>query len=348
MNSANKKGSEKESIEVEGTEVTNAVTKKKKWLKRIFYGLIVILIILIIALIYYLLTQRLIIQMIPGAPKAAPRYVESIYGDFGSLTGMAVNKNGTRVYAVDSLNRKVWVFDRDGKTKGSFGKKEEPGQMEGFVAPLFVAVAPNNDVYITDREGYRILIYSPLGEFKRYFIPEPGEVFIWSPLAIDIDDDGLIYLTDAQKDNHRVLVFKSDGKLVREFGTKGSAKGAFNYPNGIAVDKDGQIYVADSSNARVQAFENKGKYLFSFRAGSDIEITHPVGINAKRSGEILVVESFGHEVQVFDDNGNFLYVFGEMGIGDGNLMYPQGIAVAPDGRVFVADRQNNRIQIWQY
>jgi len=324
--------------------------KRKKRLKKIFYTLAAILILLILALIYYLLTQSPITRILPIGPKNPPRYVRSIYGDFKHLTGIAVNKNGSRFYVVDATQQKIWAFNRNGSPAGSFGEPQSPAEKKGFRQPLFVALDPQNNIYVTDRAGFRIGIFSPLGKFSGYFIPTPGQEFIWSPLAIDFDNNGLMYLTDAKTGEHRVLVFNKKGKLVRQFGTYGRGRGQFAYPNGISVDSDGNIYVADTNSARIQVFNNKGKFLTLFKpgTGTNIEITHPVGIDATRPDEILVVESFGHEVQAYDSEGNFLYKFGSFGLGDGQFRYPQGIAVANDGRVYIADRGNNRIQIWQY
>lgn len=322
--------------------------KKIKGLKRVLYALLAVFLILLLALAYYLITQRPITKVLPGVQKSAPRYVASVYGDFGTLCGVAVNKAGTRFYVVDTAKQKVWIISEAGAIVGSFGSSAEEGKEEGFAAPLYVAVGSSDEIYVTDRMRAQISVYSPLGKFVKRFVPQVTGLTIWSPLAIATDTKGNVYVTDATKGEHRVLVFNKQGKLLRELGSEGSQKGQFSYPNGIAVASDGTIYVADSNNARVQVFSPTGKHLRTITGTGDSALTHPIGIDVSRSGEIHVAESLGHLVNVFNTDGTYLYGFGELGIADGQFRYPIGLAINKNGRVMVADRDNARVQIWQY
>lgn len=321
---------------------------KKSNLKRILFALFALLLILLIALAYYLITQRPITRVLPGVPAQGPRYITSTYGDFGSLTDVAISRNGNRVYVVDSDKKKIWVLNSAGNVTGSFGRQVDPAfPLDGFIVPLFIAVGPKDEVYVTDRERAKISVYSPTGKFVKFFTPTATTETEWSPLAIAVDTNGDVYLCDAKKDENRILVFNKNGKLLRKFGKSGRAEGEFAFPNGIAVTKD-RIYVSDSSNARIQMFDKKGKYLSNFLPTTGTEITHPTGIDATRNNEILVSESFGHEIQAFNNSGGQIYKFGTIGIGDGQFRYPSGIAVSAGGRVYIADKGNNRIQVWQY
>ncbi len=322
--------------------------KKKRNLKRALYILAALFLILLLALLYYLFTQRPVTQDIPGLPKQGPRFVKSVFGDFNDLQGVAVNRKGDKFYVADGQAAKVWMVSKAGVVLGSFGKRAaNPEQEDGFGFPLGVAVGPKDEVYVSDRVGARVLIFSATGKFVRQLKPADAS-FEWSPIGIAVDSGGNVYIADAKKDEHRVIKFDKDGKLLLAFGKQGTKKGEFNYPNGIAVDKSGNIYVVDSNNSRVQIFDKKGKFIRLFSGTGAGALTHPVGIDINRNNEIHIVESFGHDVQAYNREGAFLYAFGKIGIADGEFRYPKGIAIAPDGTVFVSDHDNRRIQIWKY
>ncbi len=108
-----------------------------------------------------------------------------------------------------------------------------------------------------------------------------------------------------------------DLKAQAIWGQVGTAPGQFNHPRGLAVGPDGNLYVVDSDNARIQVFAPDGTFLRGW--GSFCELD---------SGQGCI-----------DPDGD-----GPLALGDGQFREPWGIAVAPDGRVYVADTWNHRIQ----
>lgn len=309
--------------------------------------LIAVLLIVIGLLLWYLLRKQPITTIIPGV-NTPPRYVASYYADFDWPLGAAVNKAGDRLYVVDSNKRRVVALDRSGKQVTTFGKGPSEGSQEGFLNPLYAAVSPRGEVYVTDRAAAAISIYTADGKFLQRFVPKTESGFTWSPLAAAFDDKGNLYVTDATRGEHRVLVFDTKGTLKLKFGKQGGKNGEFQYPNGIAVDRSGKILVADSNNSRVQVFDAKGKLLSIIgRGGGKAGLSHPTGIAIDDRGRIHVVDTFGHTVQVYDSAGKFLYNFGSFGMGEGQFQFPVGIAVSR-GRVYVVDRGGKRVQAWQY
>ena len=90
------------------------------------------------------------------------------------------------------------------------------------------------------------------GELLRQFGKKgKGDGELQNPL-ICIDSDDVLYVTEWG--NHRISMFTCEGKLISSFGTKGNGPGQFNQPRGIAVDKNGVVYVSDSRNNRLQLF----------------------------------------------------------------------------------------------
>ena len=168
------------------------------------------------------------------------------------------------------------------------------------------------------------------------------------------------------------------GKLIRSFGA-----GMFVFPHGIHVDRDGNVWVTDGNDNlprrgrgdppdaplpprpdkvvghQVVKFSPEGKVLLTLgKAGGNpannvedpASFYQPNDVITLPNGEILVAEghndnTMSHRIVRFDRTGKYLNSFGERGNGDGQFMQPHGLALDPQGRLLVADRGNNRIQV---
>ncbi|WAQ94310.1 NHL1-like protein [Mya arenaria] len=143
--------------------------------------------------------------------------------------------------------------------------------------------------------------------------------------------------------------YQDKGRAIIRFGARGSNPAEFIWPRGIAVSGADQIYVADSSNHRVQVFDNIGTFIKSFGSygQADNEFDCLAGIGMNTMGDILITDRYNHRVQVFDHQGSFKFVFGEEGSGDGQMNYPWGISCDSMGFIYVCDKENHRIQVFQ-
>jgi DNA-binding beta-propeller fold protein YncE len=122
--------------------------------------------------------------------------------------------------------------------------------------------------------------------------------------------------------------------VVTKWGTYGSAPGQFNNPQGVAVDAAGNVYVADSSNSRIQKFSSTGELLTSWGSqGGDL----PTDIAVDGSGNVYVADALNHRVQKFTANGEFVSNWGSAGAGPGEFQRPSGIATDSAGFVYVAE-----------
>ena len=164
------------------------------------------------------------------------------------------------------------------------------------------------------------------------------------PRGMAVDSAGNILIADTN--NGRLQRFSSDGIFLGVIGTKGEGQGEFREPSGIAIDSGGNIYVADTGNRRVQKLKSDGAFLAEWR-GAEPGFDAPRDICIGSDKAIYVVDESRAEIVKFDSDGNVLAVWGEHGSGNGQFNPPTSVAVdANNNRVYVADPENGRIQIF--
>ena len=193
-------------------------------------------------------------------------------GQFDPLYDVAVDSKGN-VYAASDT--RIQKFSSDGKFIAEWGKyvdydsvlSGEPGKAcrgDGeFNAPLSLAIDSSDNVYVADFGNARVQKLDSNGKFIRKWGKLGIEDHQFGALSgIAVDSSGNVYVTN--KTNQRVQKFSSDGKFITKWGSEkgwptrgGDGEGEFNEPSGIAVDRDGNVYVADTKNNRIQIFRPK-------------------------------------------------------------------------------------------
>lgn len=254
--------------------------------------------------------------------------------------GVAVDKEG-RIYVTDV--GRVMVFDLAKKEFSTLGADPGSGQLR---LPIGVAAATDGRLFVADIAADKIYVYRS-GRYLTEF-GETGEFESPSGLALD-ERRGLLYVCDSKK--HRVSVFSLvDYKLVRRFGQKGEAEGEFNYPTNIAVDADGNSYVVDTANFRVQAFNVGGKFLRTFGKSGDMPgaLGRPKGIALDSDGHVYVADAAFSNIQIFDREGALLLYFGSHGLGPGAFQLLAGMTIDSEDRIYVVDQVPGSFQIFQY
>ncbi|HEV2122766.1 MAG TPA: hypothetical protein VGW38_08335, partial [Chloroflexota bacterium] len=126
------------------------------------------------------------------------------------------------------------------------------------------------------------------------------------------------------------------------WGAEGNGDGQFKEPMGVAVDNQGNVYVADTWNHRIQKFDSSGKFVTKWSGQGGF--WGPRGIAVDGQGNVYVTDTGNKRIQKFDSSGKFIAQFGTGGAGQGQLNEPIGLAVTTDGQMFVADTNNRRIQ----
>ena len=182
----------------------------------------------------------------------------------------------------------------------------------------------------------------------------------FNPVAITRDKDNLLYVlsrgteTPAFFPCKRVTVFSVDEELVRDFGFKvppedadaSAPDGSFMWPTSVALDSEGNAYVADEWMTRITIFDKDGQFLgkWGTYGDGDGELNCPSGLAFDAEDRLYLVDSRNNRVQVFTKDGKFLFKWGEFGSGDGQFSIPWGIEIDHNGDVYVADWRNDRIQ----
>ena len=120
----------------------------------------------------------------------------------------------------------------------------------------------------------------------------------------------------------------------------------FKYPQDVAVDASGNVYVAERGYNRIRKLDSNGNYLTqwgSYGAGNG-SFSYPTGVALDAAGNVYVADWGNNRIQKFDSNGNYLTQWGSYGTGNGQFYGPVGLAVDGSGNVYVSDYANNRIQ----
>ena len=132
---------------------------------------------------------------------------------------------------------------------------------------------------------------------------------------------------------------------ISKFGSYGNGNGQFNEPRSVAVDSNGNIYVVDRLNHRIQKFDSSGNFITkwgSFGSGNT-QFKYPRGIAVDSSNNIYVADSDNHKIKKFDSSGNYITSWGGYGSGNGKISYPQDVVIDSNGNVYVSDYDNSRI-----
>ena len=177
----------------------------------------------------------------------------------------------------------------------------EDGQ---FNWPMGVALDGDGNVYVADYQGHRIQVFNSEGNFLRKWESigsEDGQLKPWG-LAIDNDDN--VYVADWNNtdcSNNQIQFFDSQGNFLRKWGSEGSEDGQFDKPAGVALDGDGNVYVADWNNHRIQVFNSEGNFLrkWGSRGSEDGQFDRPYGLAIGSDGNVYVADTGYYRIQVF-------------------------------------------------
>jgi len=250
-------------------------------------------------------------------------------------------------------------------------------QPEGANGPQSVAADCHGAVYMADAANHSILKMSPAGTTSTFaglpdaFGSEDGTAAnarFNGPAGIALDCAGNLYVADVN--NHTVRKVTAAGvvtTLAGQAGVAGSSDGVgtaatFSGPHGVAVDRDGNVYVADTDNSTIRRISRDGIVttlagtagVTGGRDGIGAEATFrfPQDLAADSAGNVYVAEVNSHTIRVISPQGLVTTIAGKQGesgsedgtAADARFNFPRGLAVDGEGNVYVADSNNYAIR----
>ncbi|MDA3936573.1 MAG: NHL repeat-containing protein [Actinomycetota bacterium] len=260
---------------------------------------------------------------------------------------------------------------------------------EQLYGPTDVAVGPDGTIWVADSQRFQVVGFAPDGSFRTLVHQGPGVIF---PQSFNVSDDNELYLADYAHD--RIVVFSPDnvllreweafqpmevdvrgdrvvvgsrggvglydtgGSLITEWGTFGKGEEQFDVVRGIAIGEDGTVYISDTQNHRIKAYDQEGTLLWVYPSQEDLErfelsedesnpFQIPTGMTFDAAGRLMVVDPFEFAIiHVDTTTGEEIERWGDFGESDGLFGYPTSIAYDADRDWYViADTANNRAQI---
>ncbi len=192
--------------------------------------------------------------------------------------------------------------------------------------------------------GNDIFRYKELSAWEK--LPHASELGEVVDVAVDGQDRVYVF----SRADHPLMVFESDGSFVRSWG-----KGLFTRPHGITIDEDGILYCADDDGHWIGRFTDQGELLGTFgnrNLGAVAQSGNPFNRPTKvafdpNSGDCYIADGYGNaRIHKFSKSGQHLFSWGDYGTDPGQFNLPHSVCTDSEGKVYVADRENHRIQIF--
>lgn len=264
----------------------------------------------------------------------------------GEPHGLAVDSKG-KLYVADTKVGAIFVIDPETRDTEMI----KNGKDANFSTIYGLAIDDTDRLFVSDSGNHCIFIFGPNHKIQaviRQGLVEPAG------MAIDLENR-FLYVADVTLD--QVLVYDADTlQLLRKIGTTGkdhtlTTPGDFAKPTDVAVDKDGNIFVADMLNARIESFDADGEFIRAFgkRGDGPGYFAMPKGVAIDCDGHIWVTDPMQNRVQVYSQEGQLLIYMGLVqGILPGMFSGVQYITIDKDNRVFTSEVFPGRVQEFRY
>jgi sugar lactone lactonase YvrE len=260
--------------------------------------------------------------------------------------GMAVNSKG-ELFVADEKVGAIFVFNTENKDVNMI----KNGIHANFGRIIGLAIDDGDRLFVSDAKMRRVLVFSPTNEVI-------GQINtgLSAPSGLAIDNDNrILYVADVGLD--QVLAYDADTlDPIRKIGTTGhnhelTTPGDFSKPIGVAVDSEGNLYVADTMNNRIEVFDADGQFIKEFGKAGDGPgyFARPKGVAIDSDDHIWVADGMQDRVQVFNKEGRLLTYLGGHGNLPGQFAALCGITTdKKNNRVFTSEQYPGRVQQFRY
>jgi peptidylamidoglycolate lyase len=277
----------------------------------------------------------------------------------GGVAGVGVDSEET-----------VWIFQRGGRQwsepmpadpiaaptvvafNGITGKVEAAWGARRFVMPHGLTIDGQDNIWLTDVGLHQVFKFSRRGELLLTLgqagVAGADSKHFNQPTDVAVLPDGSFYVSDGYR-NTRIAKFAPDGRFLFEWGKPGKGMGQLNLPHGLAVDRDGLVYVADRENDRIQIFNPQGHYLRQWKSPA---MGRPYALTLLSGGQAAVVDG-GEQprkgadrsgIAIVDRDGAVAERFSRFGNYDGQLQQGHDIASDTRGNIYAVDIGGERVQ----
>ncbi|WP_051313084.1 SMP-30/gluconolactonase/LRE family protein [Sporocytophaga myxococcoides] len=295
---------------------------------------------------------------------------------FSSPNGVAIDSKGN-VYVAEADNNKIRKISAQGIVStfagdGGWGKQDGEGKNARFMYPWGIAIDTEDNVYVSELGGHRVRKITPDGVVSTLAgngdagsLDGTGtEARFIAPSSLVVDGTGTVYVADTRNNKIRKITPEGVVSTLAGKNTSGFADGAgadamFSNPSGIAIDANGNLFVADYYNDKIRKITPDGT-VSTFAGSTDgrtngdlsvAKFSNPYGIAIDAEGNMYIGEEGNNVIRKISKEGIVSTYAGTGGIGDkdgnatsANFYNPHGIAVDAAGNVYVADIRNHKIR----
>ncbi|MCS7220078.1 MAG: PKD domain-containing protein [Anaerolineae bacterium] len=286
---------------------------------------------------------------------------------FNFPTDVAIDASGN-IYVADFGNKRVQQYNSSHVYQRTYGTTgiSYVTTNDRFNHPESVAIGPDESIYVVEGLGHRLIKLDASGipQWVKGEAGQQGDDNAHFSLLTDVavGPDGRIYTLEGRGlvhwmpgATHRLQIFNPDGSYYSGFGGHGSGNYQFINPRGLGFDRQGNLYIADCGNHRVQIYNRNFAYVATLGVTGQSGSTNdrfncPSDVAVDKNGYIYVADDGNNRIQVFDSNRQYVRTIGGGGTGNSFDRFsdwgPHHLAVDSQERLYVTDSGNSRVQVF--